>query len=152
MTGAKRGSPGRTGGGAVDAWLFVRGESVPQRWRSRAISVSLIPLLPSESETLLATGTAEPALEEEDMHMASVVARGSSLQSIAREMSMSLRTVQRKLAQLEQRLGVSGKRELQQLLRAGGFGFRAGQARGQESAKSRRRTPTRPSRRGPTES
>ena len=109
--------PGTTPG---YVWLFVLGE-VPERWRERARSASLIPLLPEEAESVMATATSTPPDAEGDALMR-LAARGLPAPSIARIAGVSIRTVHRRLARLREQLEVDTTAELAAELSRRGFG------------------------------
>lgn len=101
-------------------WLFVLGE-VPERWRDRARPASLIPLLPEEAETVMATGASEPA-DAEEAALLRLAARGLPAPSIARMTGVSIRTVHRRLARLRDQLEVETTAQLAAELSKRGFG------------------------------
>lgn len=104
------------------AWLLIPPAAVPARWRNRAVDMSLIGLLPEETVQILAGDLAEPAIEGRDVELAHLLARGLTIEAIAREMAMSVRGVQRRLTRLRERIGVASTGELRGVLARGGFG------------------------------
>lgn len=109
-------------GGDQDAWLVVRGTAVPEPWRARGRPAMLVPLLPGEVARLLAGQPAEPELTEEDEELATLVARGLTASQIARELGISLRATQYRLAGMRRRVGAGSTPELAALLSRRGFG------------------------------
>ncbi len=102
-------------------WVFLEPEAVPERWRSRAVEVLLVPLLPEEMDDILAQGRAVPELDPKDERLAELVASGASLPSIADELGLAPRTVERRVARLRTRFGVGSTAELAALFSARGF-------------------------------
>lgn len=103
-------------------WLFVAPEAVPARWRERARPASLVALLPDEVDQILAGGPAVPQLSGEARRLVRLVAAGRPVGTIARELDVSQRTVERRLADLRDRLGVDTTDELIALLAERGLG------------------------------
>ncbi len=103
-------------------WLLLDGDHVPTRWSSRARSVSLIPLLPDEVRGVLEDGRATSGLEEDDVALARLVARGLSIRAIVRELGVSQRSVERRLSRLRKQMGAASKGELSARLAERGFG------------------------------
>ena len=102
-------------------WLFLRSEVVPDRWRDRAQPALLVPLLRGETENLLSEGQVEPEILLRDEPLARLAARGRTAAAIARELGLSRRTVERRLAALRLRLGVDSTAELALVLSQRGF-------------------------------
>jgi DNA-binding NarL/FixJ family response regulator len=101
-------------------WLFLRPEQVPDGWHDRAQPAAFVPLLPAEVDGLLATRvTAQIDLAEEQL--LKLTACGLSNADIAQRLSLSQRTVERRLKRLQTRLGASSKKELTRLLLSKGF-------------------------------
>jgi DNA-binding CsgD family transcriptional regulator len=119
----------------MPAYLLVGEGRVPTRWRPRARWVALIPLLPEEVSSLAAGEEARLTLDPQEERIASLLARGLSVSVIARELGEPLRTVQRRLARLRDRVGVRSTSELAVLLAARGFG--AGESRPSRDAGER---------------
>lgn len=103
------------------AWLFVRPESVPKKWESRAEPAMFIPLLAEEAAAILEGGITGPTLGDSDELLARLVAQGQTLDAVARQLGVSRRTAQRRLADLRARLGVSNSFDLATVLSARGF-------------------------------
>lgn len=102
-------------------WLFLAPDAVPPEWQERAVSVSLIPLHPDEAAVILAGRGAIPRLDESDLPLVRLVARGKSAPEIARELDIALRSVYRKLARLRAEFGVASTPELAATLSKRGF-------------------------------
>lgn len=118
----KTGATASHGNGSdVEAWLFVRSDVVPQRWRERADVVWMVPLLRGETVDILGGGTADPHIGREEEPLARLTAGGLPIEDIARELSLSPRSVQRRIASLRARLGVGSKDELALELARRGF-------------------------------
>lgn len=108
--------------GASDApaWVLLPGCAVPERWRGRGHDVVLVPLLPEELSSVLAGTPASPLLDERDERLARLVAAGASIPQMARDVGLSTRGVQHRLARLRDRFGVATTAELiAQLVRRG---------------------------------
>jgi len=88
------------------AWLLVPPEVASEEWRARGVPLLLVPLEPAEAVS------AAPPLEPAEEALARLVARGQSPRIIARELSVPLRTVYRRLANLRERFGASSTAEL----------------------------------------
>jgi DNA-binding CsgD family transcriptional regulator len=93
-------------------WLFLSPEALPDVWRSRAQPAVFVPLMPAEARQLLAGEAAEPTLSARDEKVARLAARGRTADAIARELGISRRTVDRRLALLREQFGVSSSVEL----------------------------------------
>lgn len=105
-----------------EAWLVVRGAAAPEPWRSRGRPMTLVPLLPGEAARLLAGRPAQRELTEEDEQLATLSARGLTASQMARELDLSLRATQYRLARMRRRLDVGSTAELAALLSRRGFG------------------------------
>lgn len=103
------------------AWLFLRADSVPERWKQRSIAAALIPLSPQEVEEILGQGRTEPLLDPLDERIAQLTAQGVTVNAIARELKISTRSVDRHLARLRAELGVGSTTELAVELARRGF-------------------------------
>lgn len=90
------------------------------------MDVKMVPLLPDEAADVLIAGRAAPEVDAEEAGLLSLVAEGLSNAAIARELGISPRSVQRRLARLQDRLGVTSKSELAVSLARQGFGRRRG--------------------------
>lgn len=99
-----------------DGWCFFHPEAVPERFRSRAVSVSLVPLLPGEARGVLDGRAVAPEVGPEDEAIVRLAAQGLTIHTIARTVGMSLRGVQYRLAGLRERFGVASTAELRVLL------------------------------------
>lgn len=115
------GSP-QPAGEEPQGWLLLSLGAVPERWRHRAVELALIPLLPEEASRTLAGVATHPAIDPEDASLARLLARGLTIEAIAREMDMSVRGVQHRLARLRERLGLQTTAELRALFARSGFG------------------------------
>lgn len=102
-------------------WLFVRADQVPDIWRDRAQQAAFVALLPEEIGHILNAQPGLPALGPRDQRIAGMFAAGQTTASIAREIGLSTRTVERHLAGLCDRLAVSSTRALALLLAAHGL-------------------------------
>lgn len=102
-------------------WLFLESTMVPERWKKRAISTSLVPLLPEEIEELLGDGSPF-LLDADEEDLVKLVARGLSAQAISLEWGISVRSVERRLQRLRERFGVESSAELVAVLASQGFG------------------------------
>jgi LuxR family transcriptional regulator len=80
-----------------------------------------VPLLPQETDQVLESGSARPEMDAEDEALLRLLARGSTVADTARRLGLHIRTVERRLAALRRRLGVSTTAELVRLLSRGGF-------------------------------
>lgn len=81
----------------------------------------MVPLLPEETKDLLAGRPVTGQLEPDDELVARLAAKGLSTEVIAKRLSMSPRSVQRRLARLRDRVGAHSKAELSTLLSRRGF-------------------------------
>lgn len=106
---------------SAGGWLFVAEDSVPERWRSRAQHVWLVPLLPNEMADMLAGLPTVPEIDPADERLAGLVATGLSIDQLADELSLTARSVRRRLAQLREVLEVDSNAELATLLAKRGF-------------------------------
>ena len=113
--------PGTTLGTHAQAWLFVRPDAVPAQWRDRAVSMSLVPLLPSEASALLQGRAIAPDVDPVVEAVAGLVARGLTVRAIARQLDISSRSVDRYLARLRERFDVGSTAELTAELARRGF-------------------------------
>lgn len=105
-------------------WLVLTGR-VPERWRERAVSLHLIPLLPEETTRIVAGSTALPGVTLEDEPLLRVVAKGRKTAAMARELGMPQRTVERRLERLRRQLDVPSTADLVALLARLGFALSA---------------------------
>lgn len=104
---------------ASAGWLFLPAGAVPERWRGRAVPMAMVPLLPAEAGTLLIEGKTDKL--EGDEELLRLVAAGYTRAVIARRLGVSLRTVQRRLARVQQKTGTGSLPELAVLLAKQGF-------------------------------
>lgn len=105
----------------VHGWLFLTPESVPERWRGRGMDCVLVPLLPHETERMLADSPVSPELDSKDEELLRLVAAGLSAPAIARQLEVSVRSVTRRLASVRRRLGLQTTPELVSYLARRGF-------------------------------
>lgn len=105
--------------GSLGALFLFAPDAVPEHWRSRAVPMALVPLLPSEARSILEGPQATIAPEDEDLLR--LAARGLTGADIARELGISLRSVERRLARLRRDLGVDSTAELAAFLSKRGF-------------------------------
>lgn len=113
--------PSTDGDQSPSGWLFLRQGAVPERWRDRAVPVELVPLVPEETEQLLRGVEVDSRLEPDEERLAAFLAEGKSASEIARRLGITPRSVQRQLAKLRKRFGVSSTSELTALLGRRGF-------------------------------
>ena len=104
----------------IPGWLILDPERVPDAWKDRAQPMALVALLPSEAEQILEEGSAEPAAAH-DPDFLRLVARGEAPGTIARRLSISTRSVHRRLARLRESVGASSSAELAAELSRRGF-------------------------------
>ena len=99
---------GTTGDGrrAVEGWLFIDPEALPDRWRDRAVTVSLVPLLPGEMSELVDDEGDGFIPQPGDIELIKLVAQGMSAHEMARRLGIATRSVHRRLARLRDRMGV----------------------------------------------
>lgn len=102
-------------------WLFLTHDAVPERWQRRAVPMVMVPLLPTEARSLLTDGATDQRLSG-DEELLRLVAAGCTRAAIARKLGVSLRTVQRRLARVQQVMGAGSLPELAVLLAKQGFG------------------------------
>ena len=107
--------------GRIPGWLILDPERVPDAWKDRAQQMALVPLLPSEAEQILDGGSAEPATVASDPDFLRLVARGEAVGTIARRLSISTRSVHRRLARLRESVGAASSAELAAELSRRGF-------------------------------
>ena len=102
-------------------WLLVPEDALPERWAARAIPLSLVRLLPEESEQLLERGVTSPAMSTEEEGLARLVASGMGAPDIAQALHMTPRSVYRRLARMRKRFGARNSTELAAMLAKQGF-------------------------------
>lgn len=105
----------------VRAWLLVRGRAVPKRWRRRAETVHLLPLLPREVDGFLG-GESRRDLDQQEEALLSLLAQGLKVDAIAERFAISQRSVDRRLSRLRARLNADSKADLARLAARWGFG------------------------------
>lgn len=106
----------------LGGWLFLHPSAVPERWAERAVDVAMVPLLPEEAANILDEGTTEPATDPSDEALLKLVAGGRSIASIARELGIGDRTVDRRLERIRTRYGIGSKAEMAAFFAERGFG------------------------------
>ena len=104
----------------IPGWLILDPDRVPEAWKDRAQQMAMVPLLPSEAEQVLEKGSAEPAITH-DPEFLRLVARGEAAGTIARRLSISTRSVHRRLARLRDSVGAESSSELAAELSRRGF-------------------------------
>ena len=105
----------------VPGWVILSPGAVPEAWLSRAITVMLVPMTPSEENTLLSGTPVEQDLAPRDLPLVHLVARGHSAAEIARALDISHRTVNRHIARLREEFAVSTIQELASEVARRGF-------------------------------
>lgn len=108
-------------GREFEGWLLLSSDAVPPEWQHRAVEVSLVPLLPREAADVLAGRETSPRIEEADLPIVQLVARGRSATEIARQLGVAPRTVYRRVARLRHEFGVASTAELAAALAKRGF-------------------------------
>lgn len=103
------------------ALLFLSPDDVPPRWRSRAVEVLMVPLLPEEASDVLNRGADQPHLGRDDEELAKLLATGLSATAIASQLGITRRSVQRRVARLRDQVGVRTTGELVSFLARRGF-------------------------------
>ena len=93
---------------------------MPPEWEDESVELRLVRLRPAEIAELLDRRRRVPAVESEDLSLARLVARGLTTRTIAAELEIDQRTVQRHVARLRRRLGAGTKSELTALLAGSG--------------------------------
>lgn len=102
---------------APPAWVLIPAAETPEEWRGRAQQMNLVPLLPEEVARLVEDNE-QPGPDDELLRL---VARGSSTEQIARNLSLSRRTVERHLARLRERYDQPTTAALSSFLARRGF-------------------------------
>lgn len=103
------------------ALLFLALDDVPDRWKSRVQTVALVPLLPDEAAQVLRAGYAEARVHPDDEDLARLLSAGASVERIANELGVTVRSVYRRLARLRTMFEVSSTAELTAALTRMGF-------------------------------
>jgi DNA-binding NarL/FixJ family response regulator len=107
---------------SVEGWLFLHPSAVPERWANRAVTVAMVPLLPDEAVNVLEDGTTRPLVEPSDESLIRLVAKGKAIATIARELGIGARTVDRRLDRIRTRYGIGSKAEMAAFFAERGFG------------------------------
>lgn len=110
-----------TTGGEGPGWVLLRRDEIPDRWRSRAIEVFLVPLLPGETAEVVTGGAASPEIEAGDEPLVRLLVEGLTATQIARRLDRSTRSVQRRTAQLRDRFGAATNQDFVTFLSKRGF-------------------------------
>lgn len=112
-----------TGNGAPErrVWVLMSEAEVPERWKDRAVRLSLVPLLPAEADGVLRSGWTNQLASPDDVAVARLAARGRSAREIAAELHMTPRSVYRRLARLRDHVGAKTSTELVARLVEHGF-------------------------------
>lgn len=106
--------------GQERVWVFVDPDALPESWAERARPMFLVPLLPEEAASFL--DAEAPSVEAEDDRLfLRLIAEGLPSASIADELGIGVRAVERRVARLCRRYGVESKPELTSLLAKRGF-------------------------------
>ena len=103
------------------AWLVMDPSTVPGRWRDRARTAAVVHLLPAEASALLAGDPVVPALAADEEALAHALVAGRPLRVLSRDLGLSPRTVQYRIARLRDRMGATSTADLVALLAANGF-------------------------------
>lgn len=93
-------------------WLLVDPEAVPPTLQSVAVPMAMVPLLSTQARRLLEHEQGWRSLEAEDRSLAAALTAGRPLTAIAREMGVTTRTVERRLADLRDRFNAGSTAEL----------------------------------------
>ncbi|MGH2710501.1 MAG: hypothetical protein ACRDH9_04760 [Actinomycetota bacterium] len=105
----------------AQGWLFLRPGPLPRRWRDRAIQVTLVPLGPEEASELMEASGPAVDLDPVDEDLAHLTAQGLTVTAMAGRLSLSARSVNRRLARLRQQFGVGSTAELAVALARRGY-------------------------------
>jgi len=105
----------------MNSWILCRPEEVPHHLRGRGIPLVLVPLLPDELGETLGLNRVIPGIDSEDEPLLALAARGRNPSVIARELNLSVRTVQRRLVRLCRRFDLESRAELAAFLAERGF-------------------------------
>lgn len=103
-------------------WVLLRADSLPAGWQQRAQDYKVVPLLPTEVDSVLEGGSTEMQADAEDLRLIRLVAAGRTVNEIADDLWLHPRTVQRRIAELRERFSVDTKAELTAALARRGFG------------------------------
>jgi DNA-binding CsgD family transcriptional regulator len=106
---------------APEGWLFLSPNLVPDDWRDRSIEMALVPLLAEEAERVLGGHPASPEMSAGESELVKLVAAGASAPEIARSLGISVRSAERRLAELRDRFGAGSSAELVAYLARRGF-------------------------------
>ena len=107
--------------GEIPGWVILSPDSVPEHWRSRAIPMLLVPMLPAEAAQALSNAPVEDGMTAGQLPLVRLLARGLSAAETARELGVSPRTVQRHVARLSDQFGVATIQQLATELARHGF-------------------------------
>lgn len=113
-----------TRGWNAAGWLLVSPSAVPEEWQSRVIPMSLIPMLPAELAGHFQEDEDDPS--GGDAALLGLVAHGVAKGQIARDLHISIRTLDRRLSRLRQEFGVRSLSELAGVAARRGFGSTQG--------------------------
>jgi DNA-binding CsgD family transcriptional regulator len=105
----------------VPGWVILSLDALPDAWGARAIPLALVPLTPAEVGQLLSHEPVEQRIAGADLSLIHLVARGHGTAEISRELGISARTVNRRVAVLRDEFGVSTIQELATELARRGF-------------------------------
>ena len=103
-------------------WLLLPLSLVPALWRERAAAVAIVPLLPEEAVRLLEEGSTPASLGPEDQALLGLVGEGRRPSEIAKDLGLSVRAIQHRLARLRRRFKVDSTSELALVAARAGFG------------------------------
>jgi len=106
---------------APRAWLLFHPDDLPEGWKGRGVPMVLVPMLPDEVGFALEMEGALPGADPEDEPLLRLAARGLPSKTIARELHMSLRSVQRRLGRFTRRFNLGSRAELAAFLARRGF-------------------------------
>ena len=109
-------------GAAPAGWLLVRPGTLAPHLRSRATAMEVVALTEGEVVALSTASLGPSADSEAEVGLLTLVAAGASKAEIERTLSLSARTVDRRLQVLKQRFGASTYAELAAILAREGFG------------------------------
>jgi DNA-binding NarL/FixJ family response regulator len=108
-------------------WLLVSPSAVQDAWQSRAIPMALIPLLPHELDARLSGGDQQAPPHDEakllnEARLLNLVAQGRPKRQMAKDLHISIRTLDRRLHVLRESFGVRSLAELAAAAARRGFG------------------------------
>lgn len=102
-------------------WLFMSPQALPQAWRERARPAVFVPLLPAEIQQILGARPAQSTLTADELRLCQLIGQGLTVGALARDLRVSARTIERRLAALRERFGVTSSVDLALLLAARGL-------------------------------